>query len=59
MCRSRIVSDSFPSARQVERQLGYYHKGRFENHFRVVNKNFTDEQIAAGANRVRIRQTNS
>ena len=33
---------------QVERQLGYYQKDRFENHFRVTNKNFTDDQIAAG-----------
>ena len=46
--RTRIVYDSCRSVDQVERQLGYYHKDRFENHFRVTNKNFTDDQIAAG-----------
>ena len=44
----RIVYGSCRCAQQVERQLGYYYKDRFENHFRVVNKNFTEEQIAAG-----------
>ena len=46
--RVRIVYDSCRCVEQVERQLGYYHKDRFENHFRVTNKNFTDDQIAAG-----------
>ena len=46
--RISIVYDSCRSVDQVERQLGYYHKDRFENHFRVTNKNFTDDQIAAG-----------
>ena len=46
--RTSIVYDSCRSVDQVERQLGYYHKDRFENHFRVTNKNFTEEQIAAG-----------
>jgi len=46
--RIRIVYDSCRCVEQAERQLGYYHKDRFENHFRVTNKNFTDDQIAAG-----------